>query len=187
MKKIWITAVLVFLPMVAMGQNGAGTDRAQTAWSLHSGAWNMTIVEEDSAQADSLYFYADSDGDTTFWSHWFYGWPHDGLHILIGDTLTAADSFKVTFELFQYGFGYNPDQSDTTKSIFMKTLSWRSHTSSTASDTITAAGYYGAMLTDTAILPFRYWWLRAHVHLGNSKKAGNDWVKIVNNGWRGAR
>lgn len=179
MKKL-IFIFFILLTVNTFAQESSDNQRVLDAWSLYSGTWRMFVVEDDSLQSDSLFF---NPGDTLTWSRKFLGWPTSGIHILIGDTATAgSDSINYQADLYQSGFNFDPD---TSTAIFVKTLSWKSHTSSTGSTTISAAGYYAANITDTAIFPFRFCWIKWRGITDNSVKTNNNWVKKTVNGYAG--
>lgn len=154
----------------------AQSTQNERTWDLHSGIWNMWAAQDTSATLDSVLVTTDADGDT-FITRYFLMYPISGAHIFIEDTSSVTDSVKLVIRLRQDGFGYEPD---STRSILTKTLRWKSTTSSTLSDTLTAAGYYAANFIDSAIFPFRFSWLEIITFVGHKIDNGIFIHPVVN-------
>jgi len=168
-----IIALMIFFSIAeSKAQTGQNTRR----WDLWSGSWDLFVCYNDSTTQDSLWF---EQGDTLY-TEAFKTWPFMSVEAVVVDTASATDSVKVHFKLLQSA----ENTTNVVKENFVqvKDLSWRSTSSLSESDTLTAVGRYMANITDETIYVGR-WGRIMIIAPADSKKLTGNYVFLVVNGW----
>ncbi len=173
--KLTVFAYLFWLAVlsgVAFSQTGQNTSR----WDLYSGKWDLFACYNDSTTQDSLWF---EQGDTLY-TEAFKTWPYMSVHAVIVDTSSATDSVKILVKFIQSGETFTNQVA--TEFPQVRDVTWRSTTSLSEADTLTAVGHYMGNLTDEPLYIGRYGRFMI-ISNADSKKLTGNYVFLRVNGW----
>lgn len=179
LKKITFTcSMLLLLVTLGFGQRDSQDTRL---WDMYAGPFDTFWIQKDSSTtSDSLWFNYSVGSDSVFYSEVFKGWPYGSLDAIITDSTVATDSLKFIVWLLQSGESTDTLAATSFKKV--RVLSWRSTTSDTETDTLTAVGRYSANITDEPVYVARWSRISIECFLGNKKLVGN-YGRFVYNGW----
>jgi len=162
---------MVVFATVAFSQTNSNESR----WSLYGGIWDNVNCYNDSTTQDTLFF---EQGDTLY-TEAFRCWPYMSASIEIVDTTSATDSVKTLVKFLQ-----SESITKLAKEYFdqVRDLTWRSTSSLSEADTLTAVGKYLTNITDEPVYAVRYGRFMI-IAPADSKKLTGNYALLKRLGW----
>jgi hypothetical protein len=172
--KLTVFACLFWLAVFA-GVALSQTDQNESRWALYAGFWDNVNCYNDSTTQDTLFF---EQGDTLY-TEAFRCWPYMSASVEIVDTTSATDSVKTLVKFLQ-----SESITKLAKEYFsqVRDLTWRSTSSLSEADTLTAVGNYQANITDEPIYAER-WGRFMIIAPADSKKLPGNYMLLKRLGW----
>ena len=162
---------MVVFATVAFSQ----TDSNESRWGLYSGFWDNVNCYNDSTTQDTLWY---EQGDTVY-TEAFRCWPYMSSSIEIADSTSATDSVKTLVKFLQ-----SESIVKLAKEYFnqVRDLTWRSISSLSEADTLTAVGKYLSNITDEPVYAVR-WGRFMIIAPADSKKLPGNYALLKRLGW----
>ena len=162
---------MVVFATVAFSQ----TNSNETRWGLYGGIWDNVNCYNDSTTQDTLFF---EQGDTLF-TEAFRCWPYMSASAEIVDTTSATDSVNTLVKFLQSESITKLAKEDFSQ---VRDLTWRSTSSLSEADTLTAVGKYQANITDEPVYAER-WGRFMIIAPADSKKLPGNYMLLKRLGW----
>ena len=178
---ILITLIIFFI--VATTEAEAQTVQNTRRHDIWSGSWDTFAAVQDSntAENDTIWFNYNVGSDSVFYTEAFKVWPFMDIFATVVDSFTVdRDSVKFIVRFLQSGESF--DTTAASQFVRVKNLSWKSTSSHTEADTLTAVGYYAANITEEPIYVARWGRLAVECFEDNGCRTGN-YIFLTITGW----